>query len=119
MPKGCHLNHAKGSHAGRWNANKIVSSHGYSRIRVGKSHPLSDPNGYAYEHLVVWVSCGNQRPASGQIIHHKNGDKTDNRIENLEVITKSKHNSIHNVKKQRDKRGRFSSLSNNNSSGEK
>jgi len=52
--KACGQNH------GRWNTGKIVSSGGYPKIRVGKEHPLADPNGYAYEHLLVWVSGGKQ-----------------------------------------------------------
>jgi hypothetical protein len=79
----------------RWTDDKIVSSHGYTKIRVGREHPLSDPNGYAYEHLVVWISAGNSRPALGFILHHKNEDKADNRLSNLELLTKIAHAERH------------------------
>lgn len=41
-----------------------------------------------------------------EVVHHKNGIKTDNRIENLEIMTRSDHATERVV--LRDKEGRFS-----------
>jgi hypothetical protein len=30
-----------------------------------------------------------------EIVHHVNSDRTDDRIENLEVVTRSEHGSLH------------------------
>jgi hypothetical protein len=65
------------------------------------AHPLADPNGWAYEHIVVWVSAGNARPLKGEVLHHVNEDKTDNRIENLRLMTRSEHNRLHNAARGR------------------
>ena len=77
----------------------MLSSHGYVKVRVGREHPLADPNGYAYEHLLVWVAAGRSRPGHGELLHHRNEDKTDNRIENLELVTRAQHNAIHNARR--------------------
>lgn len=107
MPKGVHANHPRADRQHRWTDARMISGDGYAKVRVGISHPLADPNGYAYEHIVVWVSSGRRKPISGQILHHVNGVKTDNRIENLEVMTRAEHNRHHLADRQRLANGRL------------
>lgn len=80
----------------RWSEDRMIAPSGYVKIRVGRSHPLADPNGYAYEHLVVWVSAGLPKPPSGWLLHHRNEVKTDNRLDNLEMKERERH-SIHHA----------------------
>lgn len=50
---------------------------------------------YAYEHHVVYWHELKQLPKAGEVIHHKNGDCTDNRIENLELLSLKAHRLAH------------------------
>lgn len=93
--RGKHGNQARGSLCGRWTGGTVISSHGYKKVQVGRTHPLADPNGYVYEHLLVWVSAGNPKPPKGEVLHHISGDKLDNRIENLALLQNGEHVSGH------------------------
>lgn len=72
------------------------------RIYHGKKYYLKD--GYYVRserlHRQVWEDNFGTIP-DNFVIHHKNGDMTDNRLENLECLHKSKHHSLHfNSEKQ-------------------
>lgn len=79
----------------RWNDDRLLTQDGHAKVRVGTDHPLADPNGYAYEHLLVWVAAGRPRPGKGQLLHHVNETKTDNRLSNLELLTRTEHAAEH------------------------
>jgi hypothetical protein len=69
-----------------WRGGRIVSEHGYALVRVGTEHHLSDVRGYAYEHRVVAEQKIGRELKPGEMVHHINGNKQDNRPENLEVV---------------------------------
>lgn len=56
---------------------------------------ITDKNGRnSFEHVIVWEEHNGKVP-SGYIIHHKNNNKSDNRIDNLEILDHSTHRRIH------------------------
>ncbi len=69
----------------RWKGGRIILSSGYIGILVPEGHHLRMNNGYAYEHQIVAEQKLGRRLQKGEIVHHKSGDKTDNRPENIEV----------------------------------
>ena len=50
-------------------------------------------------HRVVMENTLGRPLCDGEDVHHKNEDKTDNRPENLEVLSKSEHTKRHVSKK--------------------
>lgn len=70
---------------GTWKGGRVVASSGYILVRVGRSHHLSDVRGYAYEHRIVAEKILGRKLRAGEEVHHCNGNKADNRPENIEV----------------------------------
>lgn len=96
-----------GSGNPRWRGgDRMISDHGYVKVRVGVGHPLADPYGYTYEHILVWCAAGRAVPTKEQHLHHKNGDKTDNRLGNLLLVERAEHSRQHAAVQPRV-RGRF------------
>lgn len=56
---------------------------------------LSDGKRITYSRYLMWEKKG-FLPQKPEIVHHINGDKTDDRVENLKIVTQSEHRKIHN-----------------------
>jgi len=71
------------------------------RISLYKpDHPRAKNGKYVLRSHIVWESHHGPLP-EGFIIHHRNGDYLDDRIENLECITQAEHIRLHCPEKSR------------------
>lgn len=77
-----------------WKGGKIKSIQGYIYI-YNPEHPLSSKVGYVAEHRLVAEKKYGRGLKKGEIVHHVNGKKDDNRPENLIIFNREDHKMTH------------------------
>jgi HNH endonuclease len=61
---------------------------GYKQLLL-KDHPNAAKNGYVMEHIAIMTQYIGRSLRKGETVHHKNGIRNDNRLENLELWSHS------------------------------
>ena len=73
----------------------VVQKNGYIRINKNGKRVL--------EHIWVLEQFLGRKLKKGECSHHINGIKTDNRIENLELMTNKRHQLLHRLNTKYDR----------------
>ena len=75
-----------------WNTGKggIARCGDYIKVRVF-NHPNLPKTKYIQQHRLVMEKHLGRYLTKNEIVHHKNGDKHDNRIGNLEIVLRATH----------------------------
>jgi hypothetical protein len=71
-----------------WQGGRTVHQ-GYVRLSGYREHPNASKNGSISEHILVMTRHIGRPLTKGETVHHKNGVRDDNRIENLELWSTS------------------------------
>lgn len=95
----------KGDKNSSWKSNKKITSYGYIKIR-NLEHPFKDCDGFVFEHRLIvekyLLNNDNSIEIKGKkylkpeyIVHHKDFNKLNNDISNLQIMTLEEHTSLH------------------------
>lgn len=73
----------------------IITWNGYKQVKAPIDHPYKDRAGYIREHRLVMEQYLGRYLEPNEEVHHLDGNKLNNDIDNLVVLTKQEHRRIH------------------------
>lgn len=74
----------RGKRSGNYKEGKYIDKNGYVNIYYPE-HPNSKGSGYVLEHRLVMSNHLKRELIKGENIHHKDGDRSNNNVSNLEL----------------------------------
>lgn len=93
-----------------WKGGRLTDRDGYVRT-YAPAHPWPRANGYVLEHVRVMELHIGRRITRWETVHHKDHDRQNNDLVNLELIARGEHSRLHRAEdvhlRVRDGLGRF------------
>jgi len=89
--------HMRGSGHWIWKGGKYITSKGYY-YKLSPTHHFANKEGYVMEHRLVWEEYHNAVLLPWGDIHHKDHNKLNNKIKNLDAMIHGKHTTLTNTK---------------------
>ncbi len=81
----------------QWNGGRYKDGYGYVRVKLHTDdffHPMRTKGGYVLEHRLAMAKHLGRNLHPWEVVHHRNGIRDDNRLENLHLATDASHRQI-------------------------
>ena len=95
------FNDFSGSKNPNWRGGKRFDKDGYVIIH-SPYHPFADSDGYVREHRLIVEKSIKRFLTNKEIVHHLNSNKSDNRLENLQLMNKKEHDRINAIERRKN-----------------
>ena len=93
-----HSQEKSGNRSPHWNGGQSMTTDGYIRVWLNPSSPffpMVTKQGFVLEHRLVMAQSLGRCLFADEVPHHIDGDRTNNVRSNLQLMTKSEHNALH------------------------
>jgi len=92
------LNHVKrlGINRHNWKRGYTINAQGYVMVCDG-SHPYPHNKRQILEHVRIMELCLGRRLHEGEVVHHIDGNRTNNDFPNLQLMTNAEHSRYHRL----------------------
>lgn len=86
-----------GKPAMNWKTGRTVKGDGYIQVKLQRDdffYPMTNRDRYVTEHRLVMAKYMGRCLHRWEIVHHRNGVRLDNSLENLQLVDVDKHSQI-------------------------
>lgn len=95
----------RGEKSSSWKGGTRRTKKGYIQIKA-PGHPRADFDGYVMEHIAVFENATGIRVTPELVVHHLDGNKENNDISNLCLMTFGGHSAYHNRMRSKERKNR-------------
>lgn len=104
--KQCYKVNYKAENTPNWKGGRLIRKTGYVVV-YHPNHPHNVGVNYVYEHRLIMEKKLGRYLNKNEDVHHKDGNRSNNNINNLELMSEYEHQKMHGDKRRNKITGRF------------